>query len=412
MFSEGWDEIVTPATRLSQTLKDDSITDTKVEDEIAVVSHELDLDLSKLTILEAVPLVFPESLLSKKKPMAALQEVLPPKRSDKPELVIPNPLFDASAEIDESDEEEVCLEPVLPTLDAKHDIRVVNPIQIGKLSPFIEYTVQSDQTTNVRRRFKDFIWLYCVLQSHYIVPPLVEKQLIGRFEREFIERRRKELEVFLQACSSFEHPAMKMFLSTEDMKLVRRTYKVEYDVMPMITQSWSDCSNERLNEAKVRLQGLELRLKKAVKEKEKFVKEQISMAKNVDGMGEVFIDLLPSNTKIGAKKEKLSRIHKELAAIDASEMIDLEPFIAWIGTIKTAYYVFFLLAYSVDEKKNVPQTVELRARRDAFALILEEGVLGFEQTIEPKVEASAKGVIEEINSRRSKMLEIWRSFYT
>ncbi len=56
----------------------------------------------------------------------------------------------------------------------------------------------------VLRRYSDFLWLYDQLQierSGAIVPPLPEKQPVGRFNPAFVEIRRRELERFLRRCA-------------------------------------------------------------------------------------------------------------------------------------------------------------------------------------------------------------------
>lgn len=58
-----------------------------------------------------------------------------------------------------------------------------------------------------RRRYSDFAWLNATLSNEFpgtILPPLPEKQTIGRFSSEFIESRRRALERYLQRIS--RHP--------------------------------------------------------------------------------------------------------------------------------------------------------------------------------------------------------------
>jgi sorting nexin-1/2 len=72
----------------------------------------------------------------------------------------------------------------------------------------------SDLTTTqafsaVLRRYSDFLWLYEKLQSERagaIVPPLPEKQPVGRFNPAFVEARRRELERFLRRVAI--HPEL------------------------------------------------------------------------------------------------------------------------------------------------------------------------------------------------------------
>ena len=76
----------------------------------------------------------------------------------------------------------------------------------------------------VLRRYSDFLWLYEKLQterSGAIVPPLPEKQPVGRFNPKFVEHRRRDLERFLrraavhpelQGCASLD-----AFLQADDV---------------------------------------------------------------------------------------------------------------------------------------------------------------------------------------------------
>lgn len=60
-------------------------------------------------------------------------------------------------------------------------------------------------TITVVRRYSDFSWLSGELSREFpgvIVPPLPEKQTVGRFGSEFVESRRRGLEKFLQRIAS------------------------------------------------------------------------------------------------------------------------------------------------------------------------------------------------------------------
>ena len=60
---------------------------------------------------------------------------------------------------------------------------------------------------SVTRRFRDFDWLHAQLSHKYpgvIVPPLPEKQVTNRFSVDFVEKRREQLEAFLQVI--VDHP--------------------------------------------------------------------------------------------------------------------------------------------------------------------------------------------------------------
>lgn len=99
-------------------------------------------------------------------------------------------------------------------------LQVSDPVQHSEgMNKYTSYRVDvrppnSDMTTTqaftaVLRRYSDFTWLYEKLQSERagaIVPPLPEKQPMGRFNPAFVEARRRELERFLRRVAI--HPEL------------------------------------------------------------------------------------------------------------------------------------------------------------------------------------------------------------
>ncbi|CAF1176537.1 unnamed protein product [Adineta ricciae] len=87
--------------------------------------------------------------------------------------------------------------------------------KLGGLKSFMEYKVhaQIPGSRVVGRRYKQFDWLHEQLITKFrfiCVPPLPGKQIAGRFENEFIEERRRQLELWLNRicrhpilCASF-----------------------------------------------------------------------------------------------------------------------------------------------------------------------------------------------------------------
>eukprot|EP01035_Chromulina_nebulosa_P024283 gene24283-31577_t len=100
---------------------------------------------------------------------------------------------------------------------------------------FISYKVTSpassasgSSSVTVVRRYNDFTWFHSVLSAQYpgvIMPPLPEKQTVGRFSSEFVESRRRALEKYLERIS--KHPELSTsehyftFLQTDDATLAR-----------------------------------------------------------------------------------------------------------------------------------------------------------------------------------------------
>ncbi|CAG8826761.1 16259_t:CDS:2, partial [Dentiscutata erythropus] len=87
----------------------------------------------------------------------------------------------------------------------------------------------------VERRFSQFEWLYNRLVVKFgalVLPPLPEKQYTGRFNEEFIEKRRSALERFINRLA--RHPVIRYsdilthFLSCND-DLEWRKQEKEFD---------------------------------------------------------------------------------------------------------------------------------------------------------------------------------------
>jgi len=104
--------------------------------------------------------------------------------------------------------------------DAASHITVSDPVQHSEgMNKYTSYRVDvrapgSDMTTTqafsaVLRRYSDFLWLHEKLQMERagaIVPPIPEKQPVGRFSPAFVEARRRELERFIRRVAI--HPEL------------------------------------------------------------------------------------------------------------------------------------------------------------------------------------------------------------
>lgn len=78
---------------------------------------------------------------------------------------------------------------------------------------------------NVTRRFTNFVWLYNQLTTKcpgVVVPPIPEKQALGRFESEFVEQRRSALEKCLRRIAAHpvlsRSPDFKLFIEASDLE--------------------------------------------------------------------------------------------------------------------------------------------------------------------------------------------------
>ncbi|KAF2716434.1 vacuolar protein sorting-associated protein Vps5 [Polychaeton citri CBS 116435] len=111
------------------------------------------------------------------------------------------------------------------------NIAVGDPHKVGNAaSSHTVYSVMTKTTSKaylnpsftVKRRYKDFLWLYEQLHSNnpgIVVPPPPEKQAVGRFDADFIESRRMALERMINKAAA--HPILqqdgdlKTFLESE-----------------------------------------------------------------------------------------------------------------------------------------------------------------------------------------------------
>ena len=84
--------------------------------------------------------------------------------------------------------------------DTMSSISVTNPSKITeKGRSYVMYTVSSGNDC-VYRRYSDFTWLNKEISRQFpreSMPHLPEKQTLGRFDINFLETRRKQLERYL-----------------------------------------------------------------------------------------------------------------------------------------------------------------------------------------------------------------------
>jgi sorting nexin-1/2 len=85
-----------------------------------------------------------------------------------------------------------------------------------------------EQDFEVKRRYRDFLWLYTTLHGNnpgIVVPPPPEKQAVGRFETNFVESRRAALEKMLNKIAA--HPQLQL---DADLKLFLESESFNVDV--------------------------------------------------------------------------------------------------------------------------------------------------------------------------------------
>ncbi|KAF9978849.1 hypothetical protein BGZ65_006838, partial [Modicella reniformis] len=133
-------------------------------------------------------------------------------------------------EVTESDKHYILSGPSWQEKAPMFSVRVHDPETKRKMVGMQEYTIfqvtsmfPQDVSVTVERRYSQFEWLYERLVNKFgalVLPPLPEKQYAGRFSEEFIERRRRALERFLNRV--VRHPVLRYsdllthFLSCSD----------------------------------------------------------------------------------------------------------------------------------------------------------------------------------------------------
>lgn len=149
--------------------------------------------------------------------------------------------------------------PEKPAASHTFNINVVDPVKqdAGGLNPFVTYKVNtttnhpkfSGAQSSVIRRFKDFAWLNdCLLEEFpgAICPPLPAKATVKKFETDFIEHRRVELEKFLLRVSMHaelrDSESFFTFLQADDATFAKK--KGDSTAIGRVTSGQNTSGNE------------------------------------------------------------------------------------------------------------------------------------------------------------------------
>ena len=103
----------------------------------------------------------------------------------------------------------------------KGEVHVTDPEKKGdgitsyityKVKSAIEHTDGHVTETTVSRRYSDFLWLHehlflNVNLAGFLIPPIPNKAVVGRFAEDFVEERRRSLEMFIKRVVS--HPIVR-----------------------------------------------------------------------------------------------------------------------------------------------------------------------------------------------------------
>jgi len=144
----------------------------------------------------------------------------------------------------------------------KCDISVTDPEKKGDgMYQYISYKVNTTAELQpgkftqsaVVRRFSDFVWLHEQLLANckgVLIPPLPEKAIIGRFSGDFINERRRGLEVFLHRVTTHrvlkDDDTVQLFLLGDDMSMAAaREEKKEAVAVVLATVALCLCSKNQ-----------------------------------------------------------------------------------------------------------------------------------------------------------------------
>jgi len=116
------------------------------------------------------------------------------------------------------------------------------------LSKYLVYMVECDPkpkgVVTVARRYSDFVWLRRVLTEEFPalwVPPLPPKKIMGRFEKDFVQGRRLDLQRFLDRIDAIDafgdSEAFVAFLSSPESTFRTTTAEVEKEIG---AKTWED----------------------------------------------------------------------------------------------------------------------------------------------------------------------------
>ncbi|CAF1134396.1 unnamed protein product [Adineta steineri] len=207
--------------------------------------------------------------------------------------------------------------------------------KLGGLKSFTEYKIHAQISNGrvVSRRYKQFEWLHEQLVNKFrfiCVPPLPGKQIAGRFENEFIEERRRQLELWLNRichhpvlCASFPVQHFVTCELTEKNNKDWKAGKRKSEKDELREAAWLHCvthTQSNLTEAQIATQidafaqqqpGLETHLKNLNQGLIKYLERHAEIYKpDMQRLGElfskVFIALQTDASTIGNQELSLS----------------------------------------------------------------------------------------------------------
>ncbi|KAI9296592.1 Vps5-domain-containing protein, partial [Neoconidiobolus thromboides FSU 785] len=270
----------------------------------------------------------------------------------------------------------------------------LNPYTMYRISTWTNSTAYKKKEFAVERRFRDFLWLYEQLSSNnqgIIVPPPPEKNAIGRFQDDFVESRRRSLEIMLKKITAhpllYGDPDIKFFLESESfaIEVVQRKketskglFKIFGDAVSNATASFTKFSepDEWFESRKYQVDQLEVQLKALYKSVELVSKQRKHLGDDHLDFGEALVALASAEVNKGLSKHflELGNLQKKLKDIqelqskqDSSTIAaTAELYLRSIASVKACFA-------SRTKSYSSWQTLEIEYEKKQTALIKAQG---------------------------------------
>lgn len=304
----------------------------------------------------------------------------------------------------------------------------------------------SNSEYSVVRRFNDFSWLHDQLgyfNPGCIIPPLPDKQTVGRFSPEFVESRRRALEKFIIKCANHADicntPCFQQFLKVDPVELeqIKTSYQKEKEKNSKGAISWLEskvnslttnsqnniertAADLKFEEVLQYITHLETQMSAVAKHTTTLVKRNREMANAMFEFGQSFTWLGQSEgdslgaalTQMGNAADRVSVLANESAE---NELIQFEEpiyeYVRLLGSVKAA------MQRRADKKKAfLAATADLEAKQISYNKVV--GVVGKEAQAQEKsyavekAQSAVDAAKDEYEKVSEKLLEEFERFKT
>jgi sorting nexin-1/2 len=330
-------------------------------------------------------------------------------------------------------------------------------------------TAYKSPNMTVQRRFNHFLWLYEQLTTAYpgvIVPPVPEKQAMGRFDADFLILRKVGLERCLRRIAA--HPLLhqssdlRLFLEEENLDAamnkkidIKKSLLSGLNVMMNSAQQTFNKHAEKdeyFDAKRAQLEIFERQLKMLLSATETMVKNRKDLAAALGDFGVSVKSLGTTDSNkplasalsaLGEVQEKLKDIHSSQAERDELDFLAaVDEYVRLIGSIKVAMTNRQKLeatkdaaAMSVIKKRDalekargqpskagkisgMEQEVEdaeaserkLTQDFDDCSALLKEEFARFDEEKVKDFQASAASLVESMLESQKKIIDVWTAY--